>query len=57
MKLALASVAYGIPLETGVRIRPYPVWETEWLDPEGSRAVDPNLLRCISRDGITLWQS
>lgn len=57
MKLALASLAYDILLDTTVRIRPYPVWEAEWLDPEGSRAVDPSLLRCIAREGITLWQS
>ncbi len=57
MKLALASVAYDSLLMTGVLIRPYPVWEVEWLEPEGARAVDPNLLRCIAREGITLWQA
>lgn len=57
MKLALASVAYDSLLITDVRIRPYPVWEVERLEPEGARVVDPNLLRSIAREGITLWQA
>lgn len=57
MKLALASVAYEVLLVTGVRIRPYPIWEVEWLNPEESRAVDPKLLGCIAREGVTLWQA
>lgn len=57
MKLALASVAYEVLLVTGVRIRPYPIWEVEWLNPEESRAVDPKLLGCIVREGVTLWQA
>ena len=57
MKLALASVAYDTHLLTDVLIRPYPVWEVEWRDPEGSLAVDPELLKNIARHGITLWQA
>tara|TARA_R110001583_G_scaffold42556_13_gene135421 strand:+ start:521 stop:682 length:162 start_codon:yes stop_codon:yes gene_type:complete len=53
----MAIVAYDILLMTGVRIRPYPVWEVEWLDPERSQAVDLKLLLTIAQEGIIVWQA
>ncbi|SOB74770.1 antitoxin ChpS [Marinobacter sp. LV10R510-11A] len=55
MKLGLACLAYEVLLQTGVRIRPFPVWETEWCDPEKSQHRDT--LEVIAREGITLWQA
>jgi len=57
VKLALACVAYEILLVTGVRIRPYPVWEAEWSSPERSRPVDLEVLERIASEGIIVWQA
>jgi len=54
MRLGLASIAYDVLLSTGVLIRSFPIWETEWLDPENS--PHKNTLHDIAREGITLWQ-
>ena len=53
--LSLSDLAYKVLLSTGVRIRPFLVWETEWCDPESSAQVDT--LQNIAREGITLWQA
>lgn len=53
-KLALADLAYEVLLLTGVRIRPFPIWVTEWRDPE--RFLNPDV-QTITREGITLWQA
>lgn len=51
-KLALADLAYGILLETGIRIQPLPIWEDEWAHPE--TYSNPHLLHNIEREGIRL---
>jgi predicted nucleotidyltransferase len=51
--LSLSVLAYNVLLSTGVRIRPFLVWETEWCDPENS--VQKDTLQDIAREGITLW--
>jgi len=55
MKLGLACLAYDALLLTGVRIRPFPVWKTEWNNPE--QAVNSDILNRIAREGITVWQA
>ena len=51
-KMALNDIAYDILLDTGIRIQPLPVWESEWAHPESYS--NPRLLRNISVEGITL---
>ncbi|PFG10141.1 nucleotidyltransferase domain-containing protein [Marinobacter sp. LV10MA510-1] len=53
--LSLSDLAYKVLLSTGVRIRPFLVWETGWCDPESSAQKDT--LQNIAREGITLWQA
>lgn len=51
-KLAMADLAYDVLLDTGIRIQPLPIWETEWEHPE--MYSNPALLRNIGRDGVRL---
>ncbi len=51
-KLELDDLAYEVLLETGVRIQPLPVWQSEWEHPESYS--NPHLLRNIACDGIRL---
>jgi predicted nucleotidyltransferase len=51
-KLAMADEAFGVLLETGIRIQPLPVWEDQWSDPE--LFENPRLLRNIAREGVSL---
>ncbi|MFM7632769.1 MAG: nucleotidyltransferase domain-containing protein [Burkholderiaceae bacterium] len=51
-KLELDDLAYEILLETGMRIQPLPVWQSEWEDPENYS--NPHLLKNIVREGIRL---
>ncbi len=51
-KLALADIAYDVLLETGIRVQPIPVWETEWAHPE--TYPNPRLLQNIEREGVAL---
>jgi predicted nucleotidyltransferase len=51
-KMAMNDIAYDILLDTGIRIQPLPVWESEWAHPE--RYSNPHLLHNIARDGIAL---
>lgn len=51
-KLAMADVAYDVLLDTGIRIQPLPIWESEWLHPD--EYSNPSLLHAIDRQGIRL---
>jgi len=51
-KLAMADLAFEIMLETGIRIEPLPVWESEWSEP--SAYSNPRLLENIAREGRRL---
>jgi antitoxin ChpS len=51
-KLALADLAFDVLLETGIRIQPLPIWESEWHHPENYS--NPRLLQQIARDGVPL---
>ena len=51
-KDAMADVAFDVLLETGVLIKPLPVWETEWRHPE--RRPYPEFLAIIRREGVAL---
>lgn len=51
-KMALNDIAYDILLDTGIRIQPLPVWESEWAHPESY--TNPYLLNNIAHEGITL---
>jgi antitoxin ChpS len=54
-KLALADLAYEVLLLSGIRIRPFSIWETEWHDPE--RFLNPDVLKDIAREGVIIWQA
>ncbi len=51
-KMAMDDLAYEVLLETGVRIQPLPVWQSEWEHPENYS--NPHLLKNIGREGIRL---
>jgi len=51
-KLALDDVAYDVLLDSGIRIQPLPIWESEWAHPE--RYSNPRLLENIAREGLAL---
>lgn len=51
-KMALNDIAYDILLDTGIRIQPLPVWESEWAHPE--LYSNPRLLHNIAFDGVSL---
>ena len=51
-KLEFDDLAYEILLETGMRIQPLPVWQSEWEDPENYS--NPHLLKNIVREGVRL---
>jgi len=51
-KLAMDDLAYEVLLETGIRIQPLPVWQSEWEHPE--HYSNPHLLNNIAREGIRL---
>ncbi|MDR2015507.1 MAG: nucleotidyltransferase domain-containing protein [Azoarcus sp.] len=50
--LAMADMAYGVLLETGINISPLPVWLDEWEHPESHS--NPALLHNIAREGVRL---
>ena len=50
--MAMNDIAYDRLLDTGIRIQPLPVWESEWAHPE--RYSNPHLLQNIARKGIIL---
>lgn len=51
-KLAMDDLAYEVLLETGIRIQPLPVWQSEWNHPESYS--NPRLLENIAREGIRI---
>ncbi len=51
-KLAMDDLAYDVLLDTGIRIQPLPVWESEWNQPENYS--NPWLLKTIANEGICL---
>ena len=51
-KLEFDDLAYEVLLDTGVRIQPLPVWQSEWEYPESYSS--PHLLKNIAREGIRL---
>lgn len=51
-KLSMDDLAYEVLLETGVRIQPLPIWQSEWEHPESYS--NPYLLQNIAREGIRL---
>jgi predicted nucleotidyltransferase len=51
-KLELDDLAYEVLLETGIRIQPLPVWQSEWAQPQNYS--NPHLLENIAREGIRL---
>ena len=51
-KMALNDIAYDILLDTGIRIQPLPVWESEWAHPE--LYSNPRLLHNIAVEGVAL---
>lgn len=51
-KLAMADLAYDVLLDTGLRIQPLPLWETQLRQPE--TFSNPRLLRNIEREGVPL---
>jgi uncharacterized protein len=54
-KLDMGDIAFDVLLETGIRIQPFPVWESEWQHPEAYS--NPPLLRNIARDGIRTYST
>ena len=51
-KLAMDDLAYDVLLDTGIRIQPLPVWESEWNQPENYS--NPWLLKNIANEGSRL---
>jgi len=51
-KFAMDDLAYDVLLDTGIRIQPLPVWESEWNQPE--TYSNPWLLKNIANEGIRL---
>jgi len=51
-KLEFDDLAYEVLLDTGVRIQPLPVWQSEWEHPE--HYSNPHLLKNIAHEGIRL---
>ncbi|WP_420389687.1 nucleotidyltransferase domain-containing protein [Marinobacter sp.] len=54
-KLAMTRTAFDVLLQTGVRIQPFPIWETEWRKP--GAYSNPTIQLNIAREGIIIGQS
>jgi len=54
-KLHMAGLAFDALLETGVLIQAFPVWESEWKQPESYS--NPAILRNITREGVIVWRN
>ncbi|MCK7546242.1 nucleotidyltransferase domain-containing protein [Marinobacter bryozoorum] len=52
-KLELAGRAFDVLVQTGVRIQPFPIWETEWQEP--AKHSNPELLATAAREGLIIW--
>ena len=51
-KFAMDDLSYEVLLETGIRIQPLPIWQSEWDHPD--QYSNPALLLNIRREGIAL---
>lgn len=51
-KLAMADLACDLLLETGIHIRPLPIWEEEWAHPE--TYSNPGRLHNVEYEGIRI---
>ena len=51
-KFAMNDVAYAVLLDTGIRIQSFPVWQSEWDNPDAYS--NPLLIRNIAKDGVRL---
>ena len=50
--MIMADIAYGLMLETGIRVEALPLWESEWEHPETFN--NPDLIANIRREGVRL---
>jgi predicted nucleotidyltransferase len=48
----MADIAYGLMLESGIRVEALPLWESEWEHPETFNNLD--LIENIRREGVRL---
>jgi predicted nucleotidyltransferase len=46
----MAGIAFDVMLDTEILVSPLPIWEQDWLHPEGYS--NPRLLENIQREGI-----
>ncbi|MBK8891160.1 MAG: nucleotidyltransferase domain-containing protein [Dechloromonas sp.] len=51
-KLEMSDIAYGVLLDTGIRVQALPIWESEWSNPAGYS--NPHLLANIEREAVRL---
>lgn len=51
-RLDMAGIALDVPMETGIPVRPFPMWDGDLAYPE--RFTNPALIRNIDEDGIGL---
>ncbi|HVZ46351.1 MAG TPA: nucleotidyltransferase domain-containing protein [Ramlibacter sp.] len=51
-QMQLSDLAYDVLLDTGIRVSPLPIWQSEWDHPKDS--PNPRLLANIRREGIRL---
>ena len=51
-KFAMDDLAYEVLLDTGIRIQPLPIWQSEWDNPD--QYSNPELLLNIQHEGIAL---
>ena len=52
MTRELSGIAYDVLLETGIRIQPLALWESDFRRPEAFG--NPSLIASIQRDGVRL---
>lgn len=51
-KFFMDDLAYEVLLETGIRIQPLPIWQSEWENP--AIYSNPQLILNIKKEGIPL---
>jgi antitoxin ChpS len=51
-KFFMDDLAYEVLLETGIRIQPLPIWQSEWDHPE--IYSNPQLILNIKKEGVPL---
>jgi predicted nucleotidyltransferase len=51
-KMEMNDLAYDVLLDTGIRISPLPIWESQWSQP--NTYSNPRLLHNVERDGVWL---